>query len=168
MKLNELFKKVVPYEKELHNKDEGSAYFKIDGWEYVVEVFASDYYTKRIRSVIERSPEFDSYLSVDPKSLSNVWLKNPVYSVTFFQMDEYGSRVYDLTGTKNAFSVMSTVIDATEELIADLNARLITFSASRLEASRVKMYNRLINRLDHVESFTYNDPKDIIYYLRMY
>jgi hypothetical protein len=167
MKLKELFKKVVPYEKELHG-DEGLAYFNIDGWEYVLEVIDSPYYAKKIRSVIERSPEFDNKIDVDPKTLSKVWMTSPVYSVAFFQYDEMGSRQHNITGTKNALTVFSTVIDATEELVADLNARLITFSASKSEPSRVKMYQRLVSRLDHVESFTYNDRQDILFYMRMY
>jgi len=167
MKLNELFKTKVPYKLDVQSNDEGFAYFKVGENDYVVHVQKADFYTKRIRSAIARSPEFDDRLSVDPKQLSKIWLQNPVYTVIFYKQGD-GFSVFSITGDRNAYVVFATVIDAVEELISELNARLITFSADVGEPSRIKMYERLVKRLDSVESFTYTDRIEVSYYLRMY
>ena len=96
----------------------------------------------------------------------------PVYNITFEDIDytpmknDVGKSSFGITGEGNSIEVFSKVVGLLRDFLSINNFRVITFSAS--EPSRIKLYNRMVQKLASelgYNNFQYNDINHTVHYV---
>ena len=97
-------------------------------------------------------------------------LIDSIWEVNFAEEKDDGSITVDKTGSGNEVEVFSFVMNCMRDFIDEHNPKRMVFSATKSEDSRVKLYQRLVNRFakDYTLSQTEvgtgpNRPKALIF-----
>lgn len=69
------------------------------------------------------------------------------YERGYWELSFYRNGILDLTGTGNAATVISTVMQITREFIAAVDPRFLCYAAKNEEASRNRLYPKLMAKL---------------------
>ena len=153
MKLFELFGQSAPY--ELHKID--------DGWEgqfdvisprlgeitYQVRLELSAPVSDQAEQFYDRATDWQKHDSLD-----DAFADHPSYGVEFAieNPDAVGlDSHFNISGTGNAYLVLSTVMSIIQEVVQKTNPVELWFSAS--EPSRRKLYDRIVSALIHKTNF---------------
>ena len=121
MLIFELFNKTVKWEYETNISDEVNASFVIGENLYIVSMTEQE-----DLELFDPDETFDNFWHVD------------------FEVDSAGQGLtHSATGTGNAFTVFSTVLNIINIAIKEHNITSLYFTASRDEPSRIKLYNSM-------------------------
>jgi hypothetical protein len=114
-----------------------------------------------MRDLINLIETLDSRISYEWKDMSNddvklyiaefmvdnaqfrVFFKKPYYNMTW-EISFTRNGTYDLTGTGKAYLVMSGVVEIIGDFITRHDPWMFHFDAKKSEASRLKLYSRLV------------------------
>lgn len=72
----------------------------------------------------------------------------PAVDVVFYSKTKDGHEQTTITGNRNQFTVLSTVIASISRWLKQNNAEYVTFTADKSEQSRVKVYQRILDKID--------------------
>lgn len=91
-----------------------------------------------------------------------VEFREKYYQRGYWELSFVRNESLDLTGTGNAGSVFATVIQITREFIRDMDPRYLSFMAKNEEASRNKLYPKLMQRLQReFPQYVSSEPKTL-------
>ena len=137
MKLLELFDKAAEYSLKSSPQGTITGEFSVDSHSYHV-------YFKLELPVTDAA--MDAYDMEDMEDIMSGLEEQPAYGIEFELVDETGKGGRsDITGTGNEYTVFSTVLALTAEVIQSKNPVELHFIS--MEKSRTKLYNRLVKTL---------------------
>jgi hypothetical protein len=141
MFIAELFTKSIPWEytgRPTHN--DVRAKFDIDEFTYIIDISSNEV--------------GDFELGGPDEHFTNVWQAH------FMQYSESGGSVDRITGTGNAFTVFTTIIEIIEQTVKLFNIQTLEFQADNTEPSRVKLYDRLAKHFEK-KGWRYINNKEV-------